>query len=1078
MLVAAAALAAWATGAAARPAEPPRLAHPNQLDLAGAPAGTAPVAGKAAQDTVWIADWSFDEGSPCTSTGWEKYDNRIQNDGTNYWCVSAAYDTCATLTGNAARLARHDLCWARDGYGNNWDYAIVLAYRGGAAGGGTAPTLSFSYAADTEANYDFVTVEGDSLGLSAVRVNYSLDPRGTPAALRREVFRVDGLVPNGQVTALPLVDFTPTNAAATHTALIRFTADAGNADEDGGYPTLYRAGLIVDNVVVGGTLAYSESFTGASGCANPATGVIAGAHANLTFRNTGPATPFGEWARLYRHATDNDKCTENTTCAWIASDPSLPAYFADMAFGPGGTVVRNWLDDITVSPWVSLASTPAASGTVITWRRLGGNDFARGRIVEGWRVRSKVRVANTDTSTLGDSIDCVTPWVHTLDWNALSSWVWDTTIGDLSSDIPPTATEIQISLRRSDWQWIAGATPPATLNTGPGPYDDRVRIGRRVLEGPVIQEGVDSRSQSQDAFGAVQNSITPGQHHSPSTGPTRRFDAVPFNAGQDLGIGDPGSPNLITGDSVHVEVNDVRGVGGVTSVQLYAAIVAGPHAGKVPPGAAPGPGGFFVVPADSARGSSGQAIADRWFADLPDDYLRGGDQLVYFWGATDAAGGFASDPAGIPGTGAGPAVASLAQAEALTGGLLGMNALPAITWAPAYLAAVNADPEGDVAPTAEQIAASTQTHCILYSNQFTSRRRSGSLQRTSFMYTLDRVGYRDHYDVYDVQGYGNTNNQLGGRATVGHATGYALIVQDTGSLASATVTDGSDTDTEKIDQANWYRTWLANGVSSTAGSATLWIVGENVAQEKGTNPLFSADFGVALGNSNNGTATPNPDVLGIANFAFENGCVGPFLDDRFSLQGGCPTIRNYDGLTATTGTATHRYRAGTINSTFAAVVMNSNPALDWNTILSSFGWYDIRDPFGGAPGRAEQDFLGKVLQCVLPAGCLENETVDAEPGPGAAPARTVLHANVPNPFNPTTEIRFDLARDGRVAVRIFDVSGRRIRTLADGPMRAGGGWSLLWDGLDDGGRRAPSGVYFCRLEAGETTATRRMVLLK
>ena len=85
-------------------------------------------------------------------------------------------------------------------------------------------------------------------------------------------------------------------------------------------------------------------------------------NANVTLVNSSLALPFGEWARVYQHITDNDKCTENTTCAWLWTDPLKIATFPDMAFGPGSAVIHNWLDDIIVGPWVSLASTPGATG--------------------------------------------------------------------------------------------------------------------------------------------------------------------------------------------------------------------------------------------------------------------------------------------------------------------------------------------------------------------------------------------------------------------------------------------------------------------------------------------------------------------------------------------------------------------------------------------------------------------------------------------------------------------------------------------------------------------------------------------
>ncbi|MFQ5599308.1 MAG: FlgD immunoglobulin-like domain containing protein, partial [Candidatus Krumholzibacteriia bacterium] len=122
----------------------------------------------------------------------------------------------------------------------------------------------------------------------------------------------------------------------------------------------------------------------------------------------------------------------------------------------------------------------------------------------------------------------------------------------------------------------------------------------------------------------------------------------------------------------------------------------------------------------------------------------------------------------------------------------------------------------------------------------------------------------------------------------------------------------------------------------------------------------------------------------------------------------------------------------------------------------------------------------KILGCVLPVDCQRvpdpNTGGDAD-DLGGVPRATRLHQNAPNPFNPTTEIRFDLARDGRVALRIYDVAGRRVRTLVDGQMPPGFHASA-WDGLDEAGRRVSSGVYFYRLEAGDVTATRKLVVMK
>jgi len=87
----------------------------------------------------------------------------------------------------------------------------------------------------------------------------------------------------------------------------------------------------------------------------------------------------------------------------------------------------------------------------------------------------------------------------------------------------------------------------------------------------------------------------------------------------------------------------------------------------------------------------------------------------------------------------------------------------------------------------------------------------------------------------------------------------------------------------------------------------------------------------------------------------------------------------------------------------------------------------------------------------------------------------------PNPFNPRTTIGYSVAAPGRVVLRIYDLTGREVRTLVDGDAEPGE-HVTVWDGTTDTGRRAASGVYFVRMEtagdAGAFRATRKLVLLK
>jgi hypothetical protein len=90
---------------------------------------------------------------------------------------------------------------------------------------------------------------------------------------------------------------------------------------------------------------------------------------------------------------------------------------------------------------------------------------------------------------------------------------------------------------------------------------------------------------------------------------------------------------------------------------------------------------------------------------------------------------------------------------------------------------------------------------------------------------------------------------------------------------------------------------------------------------------------------------------------------------------------------------------------------------------------------------------------------------------------TRLEGAHPNPFNPGTTISWSLAMDGPAELVIYDVAGRRIKTLVSGTATAGP-HDTRWDGRDDTGRQVASGVYHCRLQAGGFSETRQMVLLK
>jgi len=93
------------------------------------------------------------------------------------------------------------------------------------------------------------------------------------------------------------------------------------------------------------------------------------------------------------------------------------------------------------------------------------------------------------------------------------------------------------------------------------------------------------------------------------------------------------------------------------------------------------------------------------------------------------------------------------------------------------------------------------------------------------------------------------------------------------------------------------------------------------------------------------------------------------------------------------------------------------------------------------------------------------------------PVAFTLSQNTPNPFNPSTTLRFGLPEAGHVTLAVYDVNGRLVRALV-GQAFLPGQHEVVWDGRDGDGREVASGVYMARLTAPQGVLTRRMVLLR
>ena len=152
----------------------------------------------------------------------------------------------------------------------------------------------------------------------------------------------------------------------------------------------------------------------------------------------------------------------------------------------------------------------------------------------------------------------------------------------------------------------------------------------------------------------------------------------------------------------------------------------------------------------------------------------------------------------------------------------------------------------------------------------------------------------------------------------------------------------------------------------------------------------------------------------------------------------------------------------------------NNP--NYNCATSALGvdgfalWDDLAYRYHARCPDYEEDFLGLYVQR------LNVQTMDLEPDT-SVPALMRLAQNYPNPFNPQTTISFDLQDSGPVNLGIYNLKGQLVRSLVN-EHRSAGSHSVIWDGKDEKGASASSGIYLYRIKAGKSILSRKMMLMK
>lgn len=310
---------------------------------------------------------------------------------------------------------------------------------------------------------------------------------------------------------------------------------------------------------------------------------------------------------------------------------------------------------------------------------------------------------------------------------------------------------------------------------------------------------------------------------------------------------------------------------------------------------------------------------------------------------------------------------------------------------------------------------------------------------TYYMDALEANHYS--YDVWDVFCYGSPPDSILNR--------YDVIVWETGEtcgrLNYGEEYYNSETLTLSEGQSLWNYLLFQDG--------KLFLSGQGLADLEDTYPYILTFLGILsfeydVDNHQLTGVTDNP--IGMNLSAQLSG--GSGADNQFVQSAMLPKSLYY-----------HTYPifqyVDHTGEGFAALM--SYPA-DFAAVTFSFGFEAI------AEQETRNTIMGRVIEW------LRNPTVvqDGTSPEGPLPERYALSQNYPNPFNPSTELRYALPRDGRVSLEIYNILGQKVTTLVDEYQRAGYK-TIRWDPQD-----LASGIYLCRLTAGDFTQTRKMVLLK
>jgi len=1044
----------------------PRPDAPLPPDLVGQLGG---IRSATQTDTFVLLDEDFDGNGGAFPAGWTTVDRTDQVDA--FWHAADSGELNGGTFGNLLPIGNAGISmWCGvspstavpycgysnlPGYGDNWDQILESTLV-------TGDSISLSYDVfwDSEGNYDGTQVEYTFDGGSA----WFTFPITDTLSARALIY--DGTSPAGGISEGP---FTAGGAAGVSNVGVRFrfVSDGAWSDEDGLWPT--DGAIIVDNISLevwnGGVSSGldTEDFEAWTPGANGDAGSIW----------TGvKATAFGNFAALYPGVSvvQEDPCfSVPLFLIGFFEDPIVNPYschtpnpLPGQGAMPFGTSEGIYMTNNVWSPPVPNIGV----GTQYRLRFLTYRDLPLQNLqFYQWHVREW-----SDPDGAGPQPMCPATWndFNFVYFGGQKDWLRYTE--EVGSLIDPNAEAIQVAVGAIDmcpvWCNIFGA---GTCHSH-APLHDEIRLERIGVTGP--QFTVRLLDLFQDNFPRGGDISTYNPYVASSTADADAAnDILPAS-----------STGIEPGDSVTVTLNPLGLSGGNPAAWTYVRVIngndpkSGPgigspdtRAGKAGP-RWPHTGTFTDANShvwecfqmDTATTNLGGTLTDRYCIDLNDDLFVAGDTILYFFGA---------DADGTPNNGNESYWHRTVDGQGLGN--------------------VTGDIEEAAASPCEFMILPGGGHNrggdILYVDDTDAR---GGPAQLFFDSPFELLGIKAEVDRYDVLGPASlVGNSLAARVTSNInqiINVYRTIIWNSGSLSSGTIGDGTGSP-EKSNDFGLLRQFVEH--STSLGNAGLYISGDDVAQEwvtlGGTDAIvmrtistsgitFTLSSGLSGGDHVNFGEAVSPTLTAAAGSNF----VHLGVPDVLVAYGGCALVNDFDVLTAT-GTSTEEFPYPNAGAGVGASAVISNTFTNTGggqstVVLSGFSFHYIRDDaVRFPPARVEHllDILNMMQNSLTPP-------TTGIPDGDAKLTRNSLDPAYPNPFNPTTTIRYTIKERAHVSLKVYNAAGQLVRTLVDEVQSPDGVQPMTWDGANNAGQTVSSGVYFYRMVTKNFAQTKKMVLLK